>query len=62
VEKMKFRYGMKLRGFSPGAQPRGVVEWEDANKQETGFWSIVVYDRELTEAEINNYDVEKIES
>lgn len=58
----EFKYGMRLRAYSPGAQPRGVIHWEDSNKNETGYWSIIVYDRALTESEIADYDLEKIES
>lgn len=57
---MKFIYGMKLRGFSIGAQPSGVIEWEDTEKEKTGYWSIITYDRELTEEETKKYDLERI--
>lgn len=55
-----FKYGMKLRGFSIGCQPSGVIEWMDVDKKETGYYSIIIYDRELTDEEIRKYDLERI--
>lgn len=52
-----YNYGMKLRGFSIGCQPKGVIEWKDTNKAEQGFYSIITYDRELTPEEIEAYDL-----
>ena len=52
-----YNYGMKLRGFSIGCQPKDVIEWKDTDKAETGFYSIITYDRELTPEEVANYDL-----
>ena len=52
-----FVYGMKSRGFSIGAQPEGVVEWSDVNKEMIGFYSIIKYNRKLTDEEISRYDL-----
>lgn len=54
-----FKYGMRLRGFSLGCQPIcGFVERLD---DETGkYWDILVYNRQLTEQEILDYDLEAI--
>lgn len=50
-----FKYGMRIRGFSIGVQPSGVVRRED---DPTGkFWDIIVYDRELTTEEIRHYSL-----
>lgn len=50
-----FKYGMRIRGFSIGSQPSGVVKRED---DPTGkFWDIIVYDRELTAEEIRHYSL-----
>ena len=57
-----FVYGMKLRGFSIGTQPAGVKEWEDTNKSETGFYSIIKYDRKLTDKEVAEYDLVEIQN
>lgn len=55
---MKYRYGMRLRGFSIGCQPSGVVSWKDTDKNETGYYSIIGYDRELTAEEMKNYSLD----
>ena len=58
---IRFMYGMKARGFSPGAQPLGVIEWMDSDKTKTGYWSVITYGRELTDKEIEDYDLEPID-
>lgn len=57
----KYYYGMKLRGFSLGCQPkRGFVDWLEDN---TGkYWSVIFYSRPLSEDECRNYDLEFIEA
>lgn len=55
-----YKYGMRLRGFSIGCQPKGVIKHEDTNKAETGYWSIIYYDRELTDEEINKFDLVRL--
>lgn len=59
---MKYVYGMRLRGFSLGCQPSGVIEWEDSNKSVTGFYSFITYDRKLTDEEIQKYDLSFIKT
>lgn len=56
---MNYKYGMKLRGFSIGCQPmEGLQKREDDT---TGrYYDILVYERELTEKEIAQYELEKI--
>ena len=56
---MMFLYGMRLRGFSPGCQPKeGLVERQD---DATGkYYDILVYNRELTEDELKNYELDFI--
>ena len=55
---MEYRYGMRLRGFSPGCQPKGVLRRED---DPTGrYYDLLVYDRELTEKEIADYELDVI--
>lgn len=53
-------YGMRTRGFSIGCQPSGVVEWEDSDKIKSGYWSIIKYDRKLTEKELVQYSLDFI--
>ena len=52
----EYRYGMRLRGFSPGAQPKEVLRREDDT---TGrYYDIIVYDRQLSAAEIADYELD----
>ena len=54
----EYRYGMRLRGFSPGAQPKEVLRREDDT---TGtYYDIIVYGRPLSAEEISNYDLDTI--
>lgn len=57
--KKEYRYGMRLRGFSPGCQPmQGLVERVD---DPTGrYHDVLIYDRELTEQEVRNYELDKL--
>ena len=53
---MIFLYGMRLRGFSPGAQPKGVINRYD---DPTGkYWDIIQYDRKLTDEEVRQYSLD----
>lgn len=57
---MEYKYGMKLRGFSPMCQPmKGLIRREDSWKRR--WWDVLVYDRKLTEEEIRDYDLEEVE-
>ena len=54
----EYRYGMRLRGYSPGAQPRGVLRTEE---DKTGtYHDILVYDRQLSADEVSNYDLDEL--
>ena len=57
---MKFRYGMRLRGFSIGCQPmEGLLGRED---DITGrYHDIIVYDRELTDEEVRDYELDRLD-
>lgn len=57
---MRYTYGMRLRGFSLGCQPmNGFIERQDDT---TGrFYDLLVYDRKLTDEEIENYELEELE-
>ena len=56
----RWSYGMRLRGFSIGCQPReGFVERVD--DPDGRYWDIIVYDRPLSDAEIEGYDLDFIE-
>ena len=56
---MLYFYGMRLRGFSPGCQPKdGLIErLHDATGR---YWGILVYDRKLTAEEVRNYELDFI--
>lgn len=59
---MKYFYGMRLRGFSPGAQPKeGLIQYEDTDRNWTGYYSILTYNRRLSESEISDYELTFIE-
>ena len=52
-----YLYGMRLRGFAPGAQPKtGFIEREDDPLND--YWDILVYDRLLTVEDERNYDLD----
>ena len=58
-EMTYYEYGMRLRGFSPGAQPmKGLVEAHDKNHMK--YWSVLTYDRELSAEEMENYELDFI--
>lgn len=52
-----YRYGMRLRGFSIGCQPKdGFLDRED---DESGrYYDILVYDRELSDQEVEAYELD----
>lgn len=55
---MTYRYGMRLRGYAPMCQPKGVIRRED---DATGrYHDILVYDRELTDKELRDYELDAI--
>ena len=52
-----YEYGMRLRGFSPGAQPKEGLKYirEDVTEE---YWNILTYNRALTKDEVRNYDLD----
>lgn len=57
MEKI-YKYGMRLRGFSLGCQPKkGFVRVEDGTEK---YHNILYYNRKLTEEEIRNYELDLI--
>lgn len=56
---MTYTYGMRLRGFSLGCQPmNGFIRRE--NDPSGRYHDLLVYDRELTEKELNDYELDYI--
>lgn len=57
---MEFRYGMRLRGFSPGCQPmKGLLRREDGDKR---YYDILIYERPLTDKELRDYELDDLNS
>ena len=55
----EFKYGMRLRGFSPGAHPKkSFIRAED--DPEGKYHNIVVYGRRLTDREIVQYELDDL--
>ena len=56
---MEYKYGMRLRGFSPMCQPKkGFIRRED---DATGdYYDIIVYNRQLTDMELNYYELDEL--
>ena len=53
------KYGMRLRGFAPMCQPKeGFVHREDDPSGR--YYDILVYNRELTDKEIRNYELDPV--
>ena len=56
----EYFYGMRLRGFSIGAQPtNGLIRREDSTSDR--YHDILVYDRKLTEKELADYELDYID-
>ena len=56
AKKELYKYGMRLRGFSIGCQPKkGFVERMDDPRGR--YYDIIVYDRMLTGDEVSNYEL-----
>jgi hypothetical protein len=56
----EYRYGMRLRGFSPGCQPKdGFVKREDDKKGK--YHDVLIYNRKLSEKEMVDYELDYLE-
>lgn len=53
-----YAYGMKLRGYSPGAQPHGQIDRIDDPFGK--YYDVVIYAEPLTAEQIRGYDLEYI--
>lgn len=63
---MMYAYGMRFRPRQPLAQPNDYIDWldfDDRRKLSSGdeVWSILWYNRELTDREIYNYELVRLE-
>lgn len=52
-ENKLYWYAYRLRGFSPFCQPKGHIKVI----HDIGRHGIIAYDRELTESELNEYEL-----
>lgn len=58
--RSRWRYGMRLRGFSPGCQPMaGLVAHREDTRQR--YYDILEYDRALSDKELRDYELDLIE-
>lgn len=53
-----YLYGMRLRGFSIGCHPSGVVERMDDTIGK--YWDVIAYSRKLTDSELTAYVLDYI--
>ena len=54
-----YKYGMRLRGFSIGCQPK--EGFYEVKEDKTGkYWDILIYSRKLTDKEIKDYELDYI--
>jgi len=51
-----YKYGMRLRGVAPGCQPKGLIRCEE--DRVGNYHNIITYDRELTEQELYDYELD----
>ena len=57
MAKLVYKYGMRARGVSLGAQPKeGFLDAETDPLDE--YWNIIVYSRPLTKQEIEQYELD----
>ena len=57
----RYVYGMRLRPAAPGAMPKdGLVQVDtnDTYSLRRNYWGILRYDRQLTEKECDDYDLD----
>lgn len=54
----EYLYGMRLRGYSLGAQPSGVIDRRDDPSGK--YHDIIVYDHPLSEKECEDYELDYI--
>lgn len=52
-------YGMRLRGFSPGAQPKDGFLWHK-DSDNNRYYDYIAYNRRLTEKEIDTYSLDLV--
>lgn len=59
---MSYWYGMRLRPFGIGCQPRGVIgHIEEPKGFQRHYWSLIEYDHKLSEEECFQYDLDLLD-
>lgn len=56
----RYFYGMRMRPFGPGCQPKGAELVVDFDGKAGKFWSIISYNRLLTDEEVRGYGLEML--
>lgn len=60
VSRKRYWYGMRLRPCGPGCQPKGFLDWQEADKWRDGYWSYVCYSRPLSQKDMTDYDLDYV--
>lgn len=59
----RYVYGMRLRPAAPGAMPKQGLEQIDPREAYLNgirYWCLLTYDRQLTEKECDDYDLDHL--
>ena len=55
---MNYVYGMRMRCYAPGCQPKkGLLDWRDTTPA-SGYYSLLLYDRKLSKDEYEDYELD----
>lgn len=55
IERNMYKYGMRLRPVGMGCQPKGFVKFDESDDR---YWNVLYYNRELSQDEVNNYELD----
>ena len=50
-----YKYGMRLRGCSLGAQPKGFIKFDESDKR---YYNVLYYDKPLDKKDIEHYSLD----
>lgn len=61
IKMSNYKYGMRLRGFAPGAQPlEGLLIAEPGEQYGERYYNILTYSRRLSQEEIREYELDEL--
>lgn len=61
-QQIRVTYKHRMRPPAPGCQPgKGLIESFEAKNPGPGCWGYSIYNRELTEKEVREYDLDLVE-